>query len=242
VLPVLLGLKSYSEAMRWRPALGTEILIFDRGSLALAARGEAEPWFQWHFGNGAAVDDDGLLVLDFVRYRDFSSNQHLREVPSGRTRTPAHGRLWRLALEPRTARVEELACMGERSVEFPMVAPGQVGRPWTRTFLACHRTQTDSTVERYDALGCFDHAAATWTEADLGDGRYPTEPMVVPDANDPRRHWLLSVVYDGHADASEVWVFDADALAAGPVCVLALPEVVPIGFHGCWRPARGRMG
>ena len=242
VLAVLLGLKSYSQGMRWRPELGTEILVFDRDSLALVARGEAEPWFQWHFGNGAAsgAGDSAELVLDFVRYADFSTNQHLREVASGRTVTPTQGTLWRLTLDPRSARVQELAELSDRSVEFPMVAPDQVGRAWTQTFVAIHRRGTDTTAERYDALARFDHARGEVVEANLGDARYPSEPIIAPDANG-KRHWLLSVVYDGNDDASEVWVFDAAAMDVSRVCVLALPGVVPLSFHGCWQPAAGAV-
>jgi carotenoid cleavage dioxygenase-like enzyme len=242
VLKVLVGLKSYSEAMAWRPELGTQILVFDRGTLELVARGETEPFFQWHFGNGAAAamdrsGADGWLVLDFARYPDFGTNAHLREVARGRTETPARATLWRLTLDPVKARVEELAEMSGQSVEFPMVTPGEVGHPWQRTYMAAHRTGTDSTTERYDALACFDHAQDRLTLADLGDGRYPSEPMVVPDAEDPALRWLISVVCDGAALGSAVWVYPADALDGDPACVLPLPELVPLGFHGCWRPA-----
>jgi len=242
VMGVLFGLKSYSEAMAWRPELGTQILVFDRKTLELVARGETEPFFQWHFGNGAAAamdrdDDDGWLTLDFARYPDFGTNEHLREVASGRTTTPARATLWRMTLDPETARVEELAEMSGQSVEFPMVPPGEVGRPWQRTYMAAHRSGTDSTTERYDTLACFDHARDQLAVADLGDGRYPSEPMVVADADDPARQWLLSVVCNGEALESEVWIYAADHLADGPACVLALPDLVPLGFHGCWRPA-----
>ncbi|WP_295879239.1 carotenoid oxygenase family protein [uncultured Thiohalocapsa sp.] len=236
VLPVLLGLKPYAEAMRWRPELGTQILVFDRRTLELVARDETEPFYQWHFGNGAC-EDNGWVVLDHARYPDFSTNQHLREVASGRTTTPAEATLWRMTLDPQTARVEAHAQMSPRSVEFTMVPPAQVGRAWQRTYMAAHRSRTDTTAERYDTLACYDHAADRLTEADLGDGRYPSEPVVVPDAEDPDRLWLLSVIYDGNADAGEVWIFDAAALADGPACVLTLPDVVPLSFHGCWRPA-----
>ncbi len=241
VLKVLAGLKSYSEAMAWRPELGTQILVFDRDTLGLVARGETEPFFQWHFGNGAAGDmatgrGDGWLVLDFARYPDFATNEHLREVAHGRTTTAARGTLWRMTLDPATGRVEELAEMSAQSVEFPMVTPGDLGRPWQRTYMAAHGTGTDSTRERYDALACFDHAADRLTVAELGEGRYPSEPIVVEDADDPARRWLISVVCDGKALQSEVWVFPADALDDGPACVLGLPDLVPLGFHGCWRP------
>ncbi len=234
VLPVLLGLKSYAGAMAWKPELGTQILVFDRGDFSLVARGETAPFYQWHFANGARAEG-GPLVLEHARYPDFSTNQHLREVASGRTTTPAEATLWRMTLDPRTARVQEHVQLSPRSVEFPMVPPAEVGRSWQRTYMAAHRPGTDTTAERYDALVCFDQAHERLDLADLGDGRYPSEPVVVPDADDPARHWLVSVVYDGNADAGEVWIYNAAALADGPACVLALPDVVPLSFHGCWR-------
>jgi carotenoid cleavage dioxygenase-like enzyme len=236
VLPVLLGFKPYSEAMRWRPELGTQILVFDRKTLTLVARGETEPFYQWHFGNGAGTED-GRLVLDLARYPDFSTNQHLREVASGRTTTPAKASLWRLRLHPQTARVEEQVQLSPRSVEFTMVPPTEIGRPWQRTYMAAHRAGTDTTAERYDALACFDQVEERFIEADLGVGRYPSEPVVAPDADMSGRHWLLSVVYDGNADTSAVWIYNAARLADGPACVLTLPDVVPLSFHGCWQPA-----
>ncbi len=238
VLSVLLGLKSYSEAMTWRPELGTQILVFDRTRLDLVARGDTEPFFQWHFGNGACNDQgDARLVLDLARYPDFSTNQHLREVASGRTSTPARATLWRMLLEPGSARVHEQVEVSPRSVEFPTLPSAEVGQGWQRTYLSAHRIGTDTTAERYDTLACFDHAQDRFTEADLGDGRYPSEPIVVADADDPRQQWLLSVVYNGNEDTGELWIYNAAGLADGPVCVLALPHVVPLSFHGCWRPA-----
>jgi carotenoid cleavage dioxygenase-like enzyme len=35
LLPVILGQKSFSDAMEWKPQLGTEILIFDKEDLFL---------------------------------------------------------------------------------------------------------------------------------------------------------------------------------------------------------------
>lgn len=242
VLPILLGRSSYYDAMRWLPELGTSILIFDRRTLEQVARSESDPWFQWHFGNGAMSSNGRALVLDLVRYEDFSTNQHLREVPTGRTVTPAYGRLWRMILDSANAHVDEFACMSERSVEFPTVSPKCIGQPWSGTYMAIHRVGTDTTAERYDGLARFDHTAAglpglELVEADLGDGRYPSEPIIAADA-DGEHHWLISVVYDGNADTGEVWIYDAAALAAGPVCVLGLPDVVPLSFHGCWRERR----
>lgn len=50
-----------------------------------------------------------------------------------------------------------------------------------------------------------------------------------------RQGWILTVVFDGNTDSSEVWIFDRDKLDGEPVCKLGLPTVVPIGFHGTWK-------
>jgi carotenoid cleavage dioxygenase-like enzyme len=235
-MPVLLGVASFSEAMQWRPELGTTILVVDRETLRLVARHETDAWFQWHFGNGGgATDGRGTLMLDLARYPDFATNRHLAEVASGRTQTPAKATLWRMLLDP-IAGIRALEEVSARSIEFPVVAAADVGRPWRHTFAAMHRADSDPALERYDALARIDIETGELTEADLGGDCYPTEPVIVADREGVRR-WLLTVVYDGRADASEVRVLDADRLDAGPVCVLPLPSTVPLGFHGTWRPA-----
>jgi len=237
LLPVMLGVTSFSGAMRWRPELGTQVVVVERASLSLSARVELPAGFQWHFGNGAAADG-GWVVLDHARYDDFAVNRLLSEVPGGRIETPARATLWRLTLDPKTGQVHEHAEVCGRSLEFPVVAPGRSGHSWTQTYCALHRAGTDLGTELFNAIGCFDHTTARLTEADLGDGRYPSEPILAPDAGaDGERHWLLTLIYDGNAHASELWVFDADAIDDDPVCVLGLPKVIPLGFHGCWSPA-----
>jgi carotenoid cleavage dioxygenase-like enzyme len=237
LLPILSGVASFADAMRWRPELGTRVLVFDRDTLNLVARSEIESGYQWHFGNGA-TDDAGRLVLDHARYADFATNQHLAEIASGRTETFAKATLWRLRLEPQTARVLEYEEVCDRSLEFPVVAAGDGSRCWTRTYVAVHRRGSDPATERYDGIAAFDYPAGRLDEADLGEGRYPSEPIVAADTDYGERRWLLTLVYDGNAHASEIWVFDAERLGDGPACVLGLPKVIPFGFHGCWNPAR----
>jgi carotenoid cleavage dioxygenase-like enzyme len=235
LLPILSGLSSFADAMRWRPELGTQVLVFDRDTFQLVAQGEIEAAYQWHFGNGT-VDDAGRVVLDHARYPDFATNQHLSEVATGRTETFAKATLWRLWLNPQTGDVEGHEEVCDRSLEFPVVAAGDSGRSWSRTYVAVHRRDSDPAVERYDGLAAFDYSAGQLDEADLGEGCYPSEPIVAADADDGARLWLLTLVYDGNAQASEIWIFNAERLADGPVCVLGLPKVIPLGFHGCWNP------
>ena len=66
----------------------------------------------------------------------------------------------------------------------------------------------------------------------------------------PRNGWqqeddgyLVNFVWDGDAQKSKVYVFDAKDISKGPVCRITLPQRVPNGFHATWvsaeRLARG---
>lgn len=236
LLPVLLGLSSIGDAMKWQPNLGTQIWVFDRETLSLVSRGEAEPWYQWHFGN-ACVDADGSVLLDLVRYRDFQTNQRLKEVPGGETQTDAEGSLWQMRLDPKTGKIAQMQQVLNRACEFPSVSASEMGQPWRYTYVSLYRKGTDIIRERYDAIARFDYQTGNLTEADLGENRYPSEPIYAPDTDNPNQGWILTVVYDANSDSSEVWVFDSDRLDESPVCRLGLPAVVPLGFHGTWKSA-----
>ena len=236
-LPVLAKLKSYSDSLEWQPDKGIQILVVDRNTLEVVSRVEAEPWFQWHFGNGY-VDADGTAVIDLVRYANFQqTNQYLKEVSTGQTHTPAKGTLWQIRLNPTSGKIMSMQEVLDRGCEFPVVAPHQVGQAARYTYLSVHRPDVDLSQELFGAIARFDHKTGNLSTADLGENRYPMDPIYARDQAEPEQGWILTVVFDGNTASSEVWIFDADRLHEQPVCRLALPSVIPLGFHGTWKPA-----
>jgi carotenoid cleavage dioxygenase-like enzyme len=236
----LLGLSSFSDALRWQPQLGTQIWVFDRQTLNLVSRGEAEPWYQWHFANGYQ-EDDGAVVVDFVRYSDFTTNQRLKEIGAGMVQTAADGMLWRVRLNAQNGRVLSSEPLLDRSGEFPSVPPAWVGKNAPQIYLNVHRQGVDRAQDLYGAIACYDCRTSKLTEADLGESCYPTEPIFVPHPDSPDRGWVLAVVYDTGCEQSQVWIFEGDGLDREPVCRLGLPDVIPMGFHGTWQPASDRL-
>ncbi len=236
IFPILFGLKPYCDSMQWKPALGTKILIFDCENLSLVSQGETEPWYQWHFANGY-VDEEGFIIVDFARYDDFSTNERLREVAMGETHTMAESTLWRVSIEPQTALVKRNEQLLDRSCEFPIVSPFDVGQKHRYVYLSLHGKNVDPCRELYNAIACFDTETHRLIERDFGENCYPMEPIFVPDTLDPKQGWLLTVVYDGNTDKSSLWVLDAQECDRAPLCILELPHVVPMGFHGTWKPA-----
>jgi carotenoid cleavage dioxygenase-like enzyme len=231
LFPVLLGISSYSDAMQWRPQLGTQILVIDRETLSLVSRGETEPWYQWHFSNGY-VDANGDVVVDISAYADFQTNEYLRQVSTGKTHTAAKSTLTRVHLQPQTGKVTAIRQLSDRSCEFPNVPPRNVGKISRYTYMSSFRVGTDISQEILNTFGRFDHETETFTEASIPENCYPSEPLSVQDAVNSQQSWVLTVVYDGNSHCSEVWVFDSDRLHAEPVCRLGLPSVIPHSFHG----------
>lgn len=236
-LPVLARLKSYCDALEWQPKLGTEILVIDRDTLQVVSRFEADPWYQWHFGNGYELPD-GSVTFSVVRYADFQTNEFLREVAQGEIRTIAPNALWQIRIDPQAGKLLEQAVELSQTCEFPVVSPAQVGQPWRYTYLNLQRQTPTADRELFGAIARFDHQTGSCTVADFGDNTYPSEPIYVADAIDPNRGWVLAILYNGNSHTSEVWIFDAANLAAEPIGRLALPEVIPPGFHGTWKAAK----
>lgn len=238
LLPVLAMLQSYGDALAWRPEQGTEIIVVDRTTLEVTSQFNSDPWFQWHFGN-AYERDDGSVMIEVVRYPDFQSNQRLKEIASGQTHTPAVSTLCHLLIDPIKGRVISMEEAMSRNCEFPVIDPRDAGRPSRFTYFSMHRRGANLVEDLFQTIGRFDAKTLTLTELDLGEGLYPSEPIFAADADRPENGWILTVVFDGNRDCSELWIHSADRLDDGPVCRLELPAVIPLGFHGTWKPADG---
>jgi len=236
LLPLLLNQKSYADSIEWKAERGTRVIVAERESLEIVSDSGADAWFQWHYGNGC-VDSDGNVRLDFARFDDFESiNEVLREVPSGQMNTTAYGRLWQLRLNPKTGQVLSNECVLDRDCEFPQVADAKRGQPWANTYVLMHREGVLTGQDWFGAVGRFDYGSGELIQTDLGEGNYGSEPLHVADRLNPEAGWLLEVVFNSTAERSELWILDAQSLGE-PVCRLALPGIIPLGFHGTWQAA-----
>jgi carotenoid cleavage dioxygenase-like enzyme len=53
--------------------------------------------------------------------------------------------------------------------------------------------------------------------ADLGANCYPSEPILVPGKDHPEQGWILTVVFDGNTNSSEVRIYQSDRLVSLPL-------------------------
>ncbi len=236
-LPLLFNQKTYADALGWDQSGSTRILVVDRDSFEIVSQGETDPWFQWHYGNGCVLPD-GNVRLDFVHFPDFiQTNEYLREVPTGITHTASHGHLSQVILNPQTAQVLSKTPIIERSCEFPVINPHLTGQDWRYTYVALQRPGGELGEEWFGAIARVDYQTEQIVEADLGENKYPIEPLYIANPTNPDQGWIITLVYDGDRHQSEVWIWDEAHLDQEPVCRFGLPAVIPFGFNGTWRSA-----
>jgi len=70
--------------------------------------------------------------------------------------------------------------------------------------------------------------------APIGDA--VSEPVFVERSRDAAEGdgWIVAVIYRADKDCSELAVFDAQDMAAGPIGLALMPRRMPFGFHGNW--------
>ncbi len=224
---VLVGWKTPLEALEWRPEEGTDVYVVPLDSSAPIACFSTDPFYQWHFAN--AYEEGRTIVVDFVRYDDFTTNDFLSALFERRApEAPADGALVRRAIDLDTGAMTE-ATLFSRSCEFPRIDPADAGRPHRYVYLAAH-----STRER--AFGGFDELVRVDVETGraepyaLGHADFVSEPVYA-------NGYLLAYVYDDRARRTHLAILDADRPHRPPVARCGFDQPLPPTFHGFWRDA-----
>ncbi|WP_157964065.1 carotenoid oxygenase family protein [Actinocorallia populi] len=225
------------QAMRWHADEPTRILLVPRAGGPFRVV-EADPWFQWHFAG--AWDDGTDIVFDLVRFRSWtvmheaiSSMSHLTD-PSC---LPV-GRLWRYRVSA-SGRLESHQIHAQ-PLEWPTIDPRRATTRHRHVYGASSGGATGgmalSAVARYDT----EHGETDMY--DYGPGHLVSEPLFVPrDAGVlDDEGWLIAYENDLAGESTDIVVFDARAVADGPVCTIPVPESLGYTFHGQWvRPPNG---
>jgi len=143
--------------------------------------------------------------------------------------TDSKGRLDRFILDPQTGttKVERL---DDRPQEMPRLDERLTGKK--------HRYGYFSS--RLGNSGILKQDLQTQRQEfyDHGSGRVGIETLFVPMSPDSAEDdgWLITSVIDMPTDTSEVLIFHAQDMMAGPVATIHIPHRHNTGFHGNWIP------
>jgi carotenoid cleavage dioxygenase len=236
---------SVERAMQGKPLLAwdatkrTHVGVMRRGSPAGTLR-----WFDTdacHVFHVMNAWDDGNTIVAYVMQSDTAPGLPDAEGRAGDPHAMA-ARLcrWTFDLAGKSSGFQR-EYLDDLAAEFPRIDERYTGRRNRYGFYTCHATQRardDSESVFYDSLARFDFESSTRSLYTLPQGDVVSEPVFVPRAADAAEGdgWLLAVAWREKEKRSDLLVFDAMRLSAGPVAVARLPHRVPFGFHGNWRP------
>lgn len=228
---LMLAIGGFTAALRWTPNAGTEIIVVPIDAPERPVRFEVDAFFASHFAG--AFEEDGELVVDYVRYPDSEVllvlGDGMKLTWTGKDRH-ALGYLHRARIDIERKRFEshprwDVAC------EFPRVLEQAEGHALPQIWMQSSRYIEDVMrfgVSRIDASG----EVCTNT---LEPGQMCSEPVHVPDPNGPPGAGsVLSLVFDTLQARSHVVVLDAMTLSEQARIQLSQP--IPLTFHGSWVP------
>jgi all-trans-8'-apo-beta-carotenal 15,15'-oxygenase len=195
-----------------------------------------DPFFTFHHVN-AFETKDGNIILDTCALHegmDFSAN--FETTVEYYNDNVGRGAYTRLFINTSTGSVTQKKLM-DRACDFPCVAPSTVGIPHKHAYVY------GSAADQPDLWGppqviskvTFDDVESTEIVQQVfhpGKDRWAQEPIFVPRDNGSAEDdgWVLVIVYDAVADASELVILDARTMT--PEATIKLPFFIPPGLHG----------
>lgn len=217
-------------AFAWEPEKPALIGVMRRDADVSTIRWFAtDPCYVFHPMN--AWEEGGKIFADVMRY----DRAPLFPGVDGSPGAGAEATLWRWTFDLDGASdVIKEERLDDLPGEFPRFDERRSGLAYRHGWIAGQAAPRDDL--QFDSLAYLDLTTGRRTTWIAPAGDSPTEPIFVPrSANaDEGDGWVLSVVYKGAEDVSELLVFEAQDLGAGPIASAKMPRRMPFGFHGNW--------
>jgi carotenoid cleavage dioxygenase len=222
---------SGKPAFAWEPEKGAFVGVMARDAGVETLRWfETEANYVFHVMN--AWEDGDRILADVMQYE----HAPLFPNPDGSRGAPAAARLCRwtfdLAAPSNTIGREYL---DDLSGEFPRLDERRAGLSYRHGWYAA-KSRTGGGDVLMDSVAHVDLKTGARSMHTLGLGDVISEPVFAPRSADAEEGdgWVLATAYRGNEDRSDLIVFDAQDVAAGPIATAELPRRVPFGFHGNW--------
>jgi len=236
--PVVFDMKALgtSEPMvAWRPENGTRLGVLPRRGGPDEIRWfEVEPSHIQHFWNAWA--DGDRIELAGCRYEkvDFGLQSDDADAETGVVTIGSRPAKYWIDLSRGAAGWEPIDDM---LGEFGRVNDDRTGLRTECLYMPAF-TRPGALAGEFDTIVKYDLRTDTRTTWYAGDQVHVGEAVFAPDpagtAEDDGS--ILNLSHDSGRNRSEVLIFDARDIAAGPVARVQLPQRAPLGFHANWFP------
>lgn len=224
------------DCLSWRPELGSSLLVLDRETAREVARVPVGEGYCLHHAH--AFEDGDRLVVDVLELEEPAYPDY-RPVPDLFAEVaPAHPVRYEVELADGT-----LAGRREvphaRAADFPAVDPRRTATPTDRFWMLAISATGAPGRKFFDRLEAADFREEAVVDAwQAPEGRYlGGEPVFLPEPGSEEAGLVVVQEHDARERRTDYLLFDAFALAAGPVVRIPLSHPLQPGFHACWDPA-----
>ncbi|HEX3810775.1 MAG TPA: carotenoid oxygenase family protein [Rhizomicrobium sp.] len=220
-------------AFAWEPDKGSHIGVLRRDAGVETIRWfTTDPCYVFHPMN--MWEDGDKIYADVMQYE----TAPLFPNVDGSANPPNAARLarWTFDLADNSNTVKR-EYIDDLAGEFPRFDERFAGLKYRHGYFAAD--VKEERAIRFDSIVHLDFASGKRDVHTFAAGDVPGEPIFVPrSATAPEGDgWLLTNVYRGSENRSDLVVFEAGDVARGPIATAQLPRRVPFGFHGNWRQA-----
>jgi carotenoid cleavage dioxygenase-like enzyme len=198
---------------------------------------EAEPCFIYHIANAWEEDDEVVMIGGrYVVPRDARGAMNGPAMARMIANLQMDARLHRWRFNLTTGQTKEDTLDPDHNVEFSTSNHLMHGR---KTRWAYQMLQTKE-VPHFVGLGRHDCETGELASWQPGSHYFYSEAPFAPrdgaqgTASDEAAGYCVSFVWDALQRQSEIQVFDATAVADGPVARVIVPNKIPPGFHATW--------
>src|ERR1700710_650698 len=217
----------------WEPEKGAYVGVMKRnGSPADIVWFRAESCYVFHVMN--AWEEGGRIIADVMQFEEAPLFTHPDGSPTDPKKSRARLCRWTFDLAGNTDRFTQ-TYLDDVTGEFPRIDDRRAGLANKHGWYAC----ANPDLPMFGALSGVVHVDGKGSRRGrylLPAGDTISEPVFVargPDAAEGDG-WLLAVVWRARENRSDLAVFNAGDVEAGPAALVQLGTRVPDGFHGNW--------
>ena len=221
--------RTFVDRFRWEPQTGSRLLVIDKGELTRRQVFELPAGFVFHFGHAALKGKELRLQLCWYDSPALMASGMTSLVAHGQTASPTHARASTVVADLGSGRA--MLETSDTVLEFPGF-DGRHGYLATAPVYGAGKAAVAS-EKPVDTAVAWSPATGVVDEYRYPYGVQAEEPLFVADESaGPGEGWLLQTYLDCNAGFTGLNVFDAEAVAAGPLATATMARALPLGFHG----------
>ena len=239
LFPILPITGSMERAMRgrmpyaWEPDKGAYVGVMKRnGSASDLVWFRAESCYVFHIMN--AWEDGERIIADVMQCEEAPLFTHPDGSPTDPVKSRARLCRWTFDLAGNTDRFTQIY-LDDAIGEFPRIDDRRAGFASSHGWYACANPEVPM-FNGFSGIMHVDGKGSRLGQYQLPIGDIISEPVFVARGDDAAEGdgWLLATVYRGRDNRSDLAVFNATDVEAGPTALVQLGHRVPDGFHGNW--------